>query len=371
MGDLAAGARAGQRRAVVRTVGAGGPRGCAFEARAAAPPPPGRGELGLRVLAAGIANADAMMTRGEYPFGPAAPYVPGYDVAAVVEAVGPGVSGFAVGDRVVALCVWGGCQERLNFSASRVVCKVPDGCRAPPEKLAALVLNYLTAYQMLHRVAGLRRGQSCLFHGLAGGVGTAMMDLGRAAGVRVLGTCSGPKHGFVRQLGGEPLEYRDGADWERETLDKTDGRGVDAVFDAVAGEYVAKSLRCLVRRGGTYVIYGVNSTSPRNGGASLRASLRTWGTFALGAVAGLVTGRRAAFYGIQYLPRRCAKHLKPDLERLLGMLAAGALDPALHARAYALEDARQALQDLEDNATRGKVVVSVARRGPPAEGRPA
>ena len=355
----------------MRTVGAGGPRGCAFEARAAAPPPPGRGELGLRVLAAGIANADAMMTRGEYPFGPAAPYVPGYDVAAVVEAVGPGVSGFAVGDRVVALCVWGGCQERLNFSASRVVCKVPDGCRAPPEKLAALVLNYLTAYQMLHRVAGLRRGQSCLFHGLAGGVGTAMMDLGRAAGVRVLGTCSGPKHGFVRQLGGEPLEYRDGADWERETLDKTDGRGVDAVFDAVAGEYVAKSLRCLERRGGTYVIYGVNSTSPRNGGASLRASLRTWGTFALGAVAGLVTGRRAAFYGIQYLPRRCAKHLKPDLERLLGMLAAGALDPALHARAYALEDARQALQDLEDNATRGKVVVSVARRGPPAEGRPA
>ena len=364
MGDAAASPSSaappgGQRRAVLRSVGATGPRGCAFEARAPAPPPPGRGELGLRVLAAGIANADAMMTRGEYPFGPVAPYVPGYDVAAEVEAVGPGESHFAVGDRVVALCVWGGCQERLNFSTSRVVCKVPGGCLAPPEKLAALVLNYLTAYQMLHRVAGLRRGQSCLFHGLAGGVGTAMMDLGRAAGVRVLGTCSGPKHEYVRKLGGEPLEYRNGHDWEKEVLEKTDGRGVDAVFDAVADKYVAKSLRCLAKRGGTYVIYGVNSTSPRNGGASLRASLRTWGTFALNAVAGLFTGRRAAFYGIQYLPLGCVKHLKPDLERLLGMLAAGELDPEIHSRAYALQDTQQALQDLQDNVTLGKVVVTV------------
>jgi len=137
---------------------------------------PGPGQLRVRVRAAGVGSTDLIMLAGKYRYAPKIPFVPGYEVAGVVEAIGAGVIGFEVGQRVAALTVYGGFAELLLREAEHFL-PVADG--VSDRDAAAVILNYVTAWQMIHRVAKVRPGQTALVTGAAGGVGTAALQLSR------------------------------------------------------------------------------------------------------------------------------------------------------------------------------------------------
>src|SRR5512143_54019 len=253
---------------------------------------PGRGELRVRVRATGVGATDVTMLEGSYPFAPRIPFVPGYEVAGVVDAVGAGVSGFAPGQRVAALTVWGGYAEYVVREAEHFL-PIPDA--VSDTAAAAVVLNFVTAWQMIHRTARVAEAPgepTALVTGAAGGVGTAALQVLRLAGVRTLGAASAAKHATVRALGATPVDYRAGR------LDRLVRAvvpdGVDFAFDGVGGANVGPCIGAL-RRGGTLVGYGFVGT---------RGRLSTLRTVASVLLATRLRGRRGAFYGITLLYRR-------------------------------------------------------------------
>src|SRR5580692_11457050 len=169
---------------------------------------PGPGQLRVRVLAAGAGATDVVMLGGSYPFAPKIPFVPGYEVAGTVDAIGAGATGFQVGQRVAALTVHGGFAELLVREAQHFI-PIPDA--VSDRDAAAVILNFGTAWQMIHRVAQARAGQTALVTGAAGGVGTAALQLLRLAGVKTYGATSAAKHRTVRSLGATPIDYRAGS----------------------------------------------------------------------------------------------------------------------------------------------------------------
>src|SRR5271169_5981883 len=211
---------------------------------------PAPSQLRVRVRAAGVGSTDLVMLTGSYLYAPKIPFVPGYEVAGVVEAIGAGVTGFEVGQRVAALTVYGGFAELLLREAEHFL-PIPD--RVSNSDAAAVILNYVTAWQMIHRVAKVRPGQTALVTGAAGGVGTAALQLLRLVGFTTYGAASAAKHAILRSLGATPIDYRAGR------LDRLtralEPRGVDYAFDAVGGSNIGPCIGA-VRRGGTVVGFG-------------------------------------------------------------------------------------------------------------------
>lgn len=142
--------------------------------------PPAASKVRVRILYAGIGFTDIIMRYGGYRFAPPIPFVPGYEIVGVVDAIGSDVTGIALGQRVAALTVYGGYAEYIYLLANELV-PVPDNLDAV--EAVSLILNYVTAYQMLHRVVGVRSGQTVLFTGASGGVGNALLQLGKLAGL--------------------------------------------------------------------------------------------------------------------------------------------------------------------------------------------
>ena len=151
-------------------------------------PRPGPGEVRVRVLAAGVSFTDAQIRAGTYIGGPKPPFTPGYELVGVVEELGPGCERLREGDRVGALTVWGADAERVCVPEKYAV-EVPEDL--DPAEVVSLIFPYMTAYQMLHRTARVQRGETVLVHGAAGRVGTAALELGAVAGLRLIGTCFG------------------------------------------------------------------------------------------------------------------------------------------------------------------------------------
>src|SRR5580693_4826293 len=201
---------------------------------------PGPGQLRVRVLAAGVGSTDLIILSGGYRFAPKIPLVLGYEVAGVVDAIGAGVTGFEVGQRVAALSVYGGFAEFIVRDAEHFV-PVPDG--VSDRDAAAVVLNYVTAWQMIHRVAKVRPGQTALVTGAAGGVGTAALQLLNLAGVKTYGAASAPKHDTLRSFGATPIDYRAGS---IDRLIRTmEPQGVNYVFDAIGGANIGPCIGAL------------------------------------------------------------------------------------------------------------------------------
>jgi len=161
-------------------------------------PRPGPGTVRVRVAASGVNFADLMMRMGLYPDAPKLPAVPGYEVAGSVDAVGEGVSSELIGQRVVAVTNFGGYSDTICAPAAQVY-PLPADVSFPVG--AALAVNYLTAYQMLVAMGGVRAGQQVLIHGIAGGVGLAALQICRLHDAQVLGSASPAKHEFIRSLG--------------------------------------------------------------------------------------------------------------------------------------------------------------------------
>src|SRR5215813_12149002 len=213
-------------------------------------PRPGPGEVRVRVLAAGVSFTDAQLRAGTYLGVPQPPFTPGYELVGVVEELGPGCSRLHVGDRIASLTVWGAYAQRVCVLEANAV-EVPGDL--DPAEVVSLVLTYMTAYQVLHRTAKVKSGEVVLVHGAAGRVGTAVLELGALAGLRLYGTCSARDRAAVERLGAIAIDYRNEDFLAR--VRELSGNGVDVVLDGIGGALSLRSFRAL-RPGGRLVVYG-------------------------------------------------------------------------------------------------------------------
>lgn len=319
-------------------------------------PEPGSGQVRVRVLAAGVSLPDLMAREGIHPETPAVPYTPGWDLVGLVDRLGDGVSGIGSGQMVAAMPIHGAYAEFVCMPHRELV-PVPSGL--DPAEAVSLILNYITAYQMMHRSAKVRAGQRVLIHGAAGGVGTALLQLGRLSGLEMYGTCSARAASAVSALGGVPIDYK-AQDFVQE-IRRLTNHGVDAVFDPLGGSHMWHSRQAL-RPGGRVVAYG-NTTALRGGGLSSgrpgrRNRLHGIPIFGLYIAGGwLLPGRkRVVPYSIQWLKRLRPALFRHDLIALLDLLQQQKIKPVI-AQRFPLSQARQAQELLGKGGVIGKIVL--------------
>ncbi|MFD9904396.1 medium chain dehydrogenase/reductase family protein [Streptomyces sp. NPDC059063] len=313
-------------------------------------PVPGPGEVLLAMEATGVSFAEQQMRRGKYFDQPPFPFVPGYDLVGRVAAVGSGVEARLVGRRFAALTKTGAWASHVVVPAADLV-EVPESVSSADAE--TLVVNGVTAWQMLHRTARVEAGDTVVVLGANGGVGSALVQLARVAGVRVLGTASRRHHDRLRELGVTPVDYRDPDLYAR--LRGLAPDGVRAVFDHVGGEGVVESFR-LLPPGGTLVSYGTASTRDVTGSSKapvlkLFARLALWNA--------LPNSRRAHFYNIwagRRRPDAFRARLRADLGQVFALLADGRLQAQVAAR-VPLSRAADALRLAESGTVAGKVVL--------------
>jgi NADPH:quinone reductase-like Zn-dependent oxidoreductase len=321
-------------------------------------PAPAAGQALVRVESTAVSFAESAMRRGRYYGQPPFPFVPGYDLVGVVEAVGPGVDRVLVGRRVAALTKTGGWTTAALVTAADLV-EVPDGIG--PDEAETLIVNGLTAYQMLHRSAKVRAGQTVLVLGAAGGVGSVLVQLARDAGARVIGTANPRHHEALRTLGVEPIDYRhpDLAAGVRELAPD----GVDAVFDHLGGASVTLSYR-LLNRTGTLVSYSIaaklDDTRPvLLDFLPLLAKLTFWNY--------LPTRKHASFYDVwagvgkpDSAKREAFRaRMRTDLTHVFGLLCDGVLTAKIAAR-FPLSEAAAAMELAESSSRTnlGKIILA-------------
>ncbi|WP_328608252.1 medium chain dehydrogenase/reductase family protein [Amycolatopsis sp. NBC_00345] len=320
-------------------------------------PAPAAGQALVRVESTAVSAAESAMRRGRYYGQPEFPFVPGYDLVGVVEAVGPGVDRVLVGRRVAALTKTGGWATAVLLTAADLV-QVPDGISA--DEAETLIVNGLTAYQMLHRSAKVQAGQTVLVLGASGGVGTILVQLARHAGARVIGTAGPRHHEALRAMGVEPIDYRvpDLAEAVRALAPD----GVDAVFDHLGGDSVPVSYG-LLNRTGTLVSYSIASKIDETGPVlpeflMLAGKLAMWNY--------LPTGRHASFYNVwtgagkpgSAKQAAFQDRTRTDLTYLFGLLRDGVVTAKIAAR-FPLTEVVAALE-LSESSSRtalGKIVL--------------
>ncbi len=314
-------------------------------------PAPTTGQALVQMDASGVSFAEQSMRRGRYPGQPRFPFVPGYDMVGTVRAVGPGVRPDLIGTRVAAALKTGGWATHLLVPARTLVPVPPT---LDPTLVEAVIVNGITAWQMLHRHARVQAGQTVLVHGANGGVGTILVQLARHAGARVIGTAAPQHHTTLRALGVEPVNSRDPKLSERVRTLAPDG--VHAAFDHL-GLTSARASHRLLARGGRLIAYGTAS--------NLKDQRSVLGVFA-GMLAQLAVwnlqpdGRRASFYdfwGDRWLrPAAFQRRLSGDLTQVLELLARGVIVPQVAAR-MPLTEAGAALALAESRTVLGKVVL--------------
>ncbi|MBW1789575.1 MAG: zinc-binding dehydrogenase [Deltaproteobacteria bacterium] len=310
-------------------------------------PEPQAGEVRVKVLAAGVSAYDLMFRRsGLLPGTPRVPFTLGVDVVGVADKLGEEVSTVELGQRVAgatfSLGGLGGYAEFVCLPVSELV-PVPSGL--DPAEAVCLVANYLTAHMALHRTAKIRSGERILVHGAAGGVGTALLELGKLAGLEMYGTASKHNHELVSALGATPIDYRTEDFCGR--IRSLTGDGVDAVFDPIGGaRQLWRSYRVL-RKGGRLVWFGVAATKKKG----LRVIPLTL----------------LMVFLLKLIPDGKQTPLAPDLGKdnawyrktlteLLDLLAAGRIKPVVAER-IPLAEAARAHELLERGGYAGKIVL--------------
>ena len=234
---------------------AGGPE--VLQVREAPDPIAKAGEIRIRVAYTGLNYADIMARLGIYPDAPPIPCVVGYEVAGTVDQVGPGVTDYKEGDRVVSFSRFGGHSDVVSVPAAWAR-PLPDAISF--ETAAAIPVNYATAWIMLVREGNIQPGDLVLVHAAAGGVGQAALQICQSRGARVIGTASASKHPRLRELGVEHCIDYTTQDFEKEVKAYTNGRGVDVVLDAVGGNSFRKSYRSLAPLGRLFC-FGLSSAT--------------------------------------------------------------------------------------------------------------
>jgi NADPH2:quinone reductase len=308
---------------------------------------PGAGEVRVKILAAGVSAYDLMFRcSGSLPGTPRPPFTLGEDVVGVVDKVGEGVStldpGQTVAGATFCLGFGGGYAEYICLPANELV-PVPTG--VDPAEAVCLVVNYLTAHMAMHRAANVQSGERILVHGAAGGVGTALLQLGKLAGLEMYGTASKYNHEIVSAFGATPIDYRTEDFVER--VRSLTGDGVDVVFDPVGGaRQLWRSYRALCK-GGRLVWFGVAATK-KQGLRVIPLTLLTVGLLRL-----IPDGKQVPL--TPDLGKEKAWYLE-TLAELLDLLAAGKIKPVVADRIPLVEAAR-AHERLERGGYAGKVVL--------------
>ncbi len=312
-------------------------------------PEPGPGEIRVKTMAAGVSSYDVML-RGHWFPGQKLPYTPGEDVVGVVDELGPGVSGLEVGQRVA---LWtfgdaGGYTEHLVQPAERAV-PVPNGLDAVDA--VALVVNYLTASLAMNQIAGVQPGERMLVHGAAGGVGSALVQLGALAGMEVYGTASAYNHELVESLGAVPIDYRND-DFVARIRDLT-GDGVDVVFDVIGGgRQLWRSFRAL-REGGRLVMLGMAS-AVKGGVTTIPGSM-----LVVGLVKVLPNGKSAPMGpGMDSYPHAHMGWYRDTLAEFFDLAVTGKMTPVI-AKRFPLLEAKRAHDFIERGGYAGKTVLTV------------
>jgi NADPH2:quinone reductase len=319
-------------------------------------PEPKNGEVRVRVLAAGVSLPDLMAREGIHPETPSVPFTPGWDLVGVVDRLGDGVAGVEAGQIVAAMPISGAYAEFICLPQRELI-PVPSGLDAAVA--VSLVLNYITAYQMLHRSAKVRPGQCVLIHGAAGGVGSALLQLGHLAGLEMYGTCSSRGAPAVSDLGGIPIDYQH-HDFVTE-IHRLTSEGVDVVFDSIGGTHIWRSREAL-RPGGRVVAYGLTGSLSggrlASGRGGRRHRFRGIAIFVLYIAGGWVLpGRkRVVPYSIQTLKRLKPAWFRQDLIALLDLLKQQKVKP-LVAQRLPLAEARHAHELLGKGGVIGKIVL--------------
>ncbi len=319
-------------------------------------PVPKDGEVRVKVLTAGVSLPDIMAREGIHPETPLVPFTPGWDLVGVVDRLGDGVSEIEIGQVVAAMPIHGAYAEYVCLPQRELI-PLPPGL--DPAEAVSVVLNYVTAYQMLHRSAKVKEGQRVLIHGAAGGVGTALLQLGRVAGLEMYGTCSSRGASVVSDLGGIPIDYQH-QDFVKE-IGRLTSDGVDAVFDPIGGAHLWQSRKAL-RPGGKVVGYGliasIRGEGLTSGRPGRRQRFRGTAIFALYIVGGwLLPGRkRVVPYSIQTLMRLKPNWFHDDLIALFELLRQQEIKPLI-AQRFPLAEARQAQELLGKGGVIGKIVL--------------
>ncbi|MEJ2547346.1 MAG: zinc-binding dehydrogenase [Gemmatimonadota bacterium] len=329
--------------------------------REAADPVPEPGELRVRVAFAGVNFAEVMARLGLYPDAPPLPFVPGYEVAGTVDALGSGVEGYQVGERVTAVTQFGGYADSVCLPSALVV-RTPDS--VSDAAAAALPVNYLTAHQMLHRVCAVRSGEVVLVHGAAGGVGTAATQLCDIVGARVIGTASGSKHERLREAGVDPIASDD-PDIAGRVRDITDGRGVDIVLDPIGGRSFRTSYE-LLAPGGRLCCFGVSAMAPgrRKNLLAALGSLARMPRF--GPIRLMNDNRSVSGVNLGHLWAE-TEMLVPQFEAIMAHAAEGRIRPVIDST-HDLDRASDAHERLQSRRSVGKILL--AARGSEGEHAP-
>lgn len=320
-------------------------------------PEPKPGEVRVKVLNAGVSLPDIMAREGIHPETPRVPFTPGWDLVGVVDKLGDGVTEFTLEQVVAAMPIHGAYAEYVCLPQQELV-PVPQGLDSA--EAVCVILNYITAYQMLHRSAKVESGQRVLIHGASGGVGTALLQLGRISNLQMYASCSARGTATVSGLGAIPIDYKQ-KDVEQEVLRLT-GDGVDAVFDPLGAKHTWIS-RKVLRHGGTVVGYGSaplrgkGLASNRPGHRNRLHGVPMYAIYYLGGL--LFPGnKRITIYSIQTLKRLKPKLFRQDLTTLLNLLKQQKINPVI-AQHFPLSEAKQAHELLQKGGTIGKIVLDV------------
>lgn len=302
------------------------------------PPSPGPGQVGIEVEAIGVAFPNVLMAQGKYQVKSTPPFSPAESVVGRVSALGDGVEGFALGDRVMS-------SDRSALAEHTVA--AADRCFSAPESLTAgqataLLVNYPTTYFALHDRAHLQPGETVLVTAAAGGVGTAAIDLAKAQGATVIAVAGGPeKLKVCTDMGADHVvDYRATPDFVDEVRELSGG-GVDVCYEVVGGDTFQHARRCMDWDGRLLIIGFAGGTipdSPMN-----HALLKNY------SIVGVHWGASI---------QRDPSSLHRQLEALTELADAGKISPAMYPP-FAFDDARQAFDDLAHRRTTGKVVVEL------------
>ena len=300
----------------------------------------GPGEVVINVHAASANFPDTLIIQDKYQFKPALPFAPGGEVAGVIAALGEGVTGHALGDRVIGACGWGGFAEQVRVQAAKLQ-RLPAGVAM--DLGAALVVTYGTTHYALVERAQLQPGETLLVLGAAGGTGLSAIELGKLMGARVIAAASSDeKLALCRQLGADETINYATEDLRARLRELTGGRGVDVVYDPVGGAYSEAALRSMAWKGRFLVIGFTTGEIPK---LALNLTLLK-GCAIVGVFYGAFSVQEPARY-------------QALMDELLGWLGAGRIKPLVTAH-YPLEDGAQALRDLLDRRATGKIVITTA-----------
>lgn len=321
--------------------------------REAPDPTPAAGEVRVRVRASGVNFADVMARIGMYPDAPPLPFVPGYEVSGVIDAVGEGVDPARVGQRVLAAVRFGGYADTV---CARDAFAIEMPAAMTFEHAAALPVVYFTAHHMLVYLGNVKRGDTVLIHAAAGGVGLAALQLCKHAGAVTIGTASASKHDYLRAAGlDHAIDYHT-QDFAEEVRRLTDGRGVDIALDAQGGDSLKRSLRALAPTGRLFA-FGAASLSP-DGTRDLLSMVK--GVLQMPMIDlfpfNLMNDNRGIFgVNMGHLWDE-SKILLGQLTQLLALYEQGAILPTVDST-FAFDDAASAHQRIHDRKNIGKVLL--------------